>query len=614
MQTNKIYIAFSFLIGTILCAFLTSIVDIKGDLLVNIDNKIHPNITSIDVPDWYLRNRVQVLTYLPAKFIDKPFFFEFPRVLSNAGATVMIREIKSDDESPWWPSKYGSVYSKAKNFNHGRSNLATKIIDQSHNLNMKAIIYYRHTEDEEMLSMHPEWACLDINGNICKSSRGLALSLNSPYREVLIERLKELSRYGADGFYFDYIQIPIGGDFSTFAQNEYYKIYKSDMISDVKEGKIEQYYDFRNATIRNFFTEVRAKLKEEGFNPVLLISGNSWPTLSDMHMNSDFYKDFILKSELEVPNRPFRNRAFTMPNEIKQKIPSFYLNAFTFSFMRDNTLGPPSIWCPQIKDEENAKTISAGIISLGGIAELDIKAMSNKSDVNDFTEVLKWNEKYGEYFEKMRPFAITGVTILESERNIHLNEPYEAWEKVILPSQMLFQKLYKAGIPTRLLSDAQFTNENTEILKTVFANTPNSKIQKSKLKYINKYSNENVTEEDLIQLTETPIYCQKQNEYTHINYFQDNEGYIYIITAPDFQSVKTNFNSAAKVNLNYQLTTNFKNKNTIKLFIKSNINKENYIQNIINNSEIKSTVTEKEFNVYNLPETNSLGFYRFKKN
>jgi hypothetical protein len=82
---------------------------------------------------------------------------------------------------------------KVASFNANGQNLAKKIIDQLHDLNMKAIIYYRHLEDAEMLKEHPDWACKDINGNLIKNARGVTMSFNSPYRDVVIERLKRIS-------------------------------------------------------------------------------------------------------------------------------------------------------------------------------------------------------------------------------------------------------------------------------------------------------------------------------------------------------------------------------------------------------------------------------------
>jgi hypothetical protein len=68
------------------------------------------------------------------------------------------------------------------------------------------------------------------------------------------------------------------------------------MVSDFKKGNKLRYFEFRNKTIEQLFTDIRASLTQEGKNPVMLVSGNNWPTQTDLHMNSDIYQHFILKS------------------------------------------------------------------------------------------------------------------------------------------------------------------------------------------------------------------------------------------------------------------------------------------------------------------------------
>lgn len=567
------------------------------------------------IPNWYLRNRVQVHTALFARDIDSQYFFNFPKKLAQQGAKVLIRQIKSHDEEPWWPSKYGTVFPPAKKFINGNENLAQEIISETHNLNMKSIIYYRHQEDSEMLSKHPDWACKDIYGKNIKSKRGTYLSLSSPYRDVVIQRVLELATYGADGIYFDEIHIPINGDFSKYANQNYKNIYGTDLVNDFKAGKIQNFYDFRNKTILNFFTDLKRTLNNAGLNPLIIVSGNSWPTLTDLHMNSTFFKDFTLKSELEVPNRIFKGRAFTMPMTIKQEIPSFYLNAFTFSFMRDNSFGPPEIWCPDIKSKTEAENISAGLISLGCIADVNIRPKN--PNFKTFSSILSWNNTYGEIFEKLKPYAQIGITVSEAERNQFLKRPGLAWKNVLLPAYESFETLYKIGAPIKLLSDAQLTPPNNlNNLRFILTNSNNkslaNKLTKEKIIDFKELDSINI-ENQLMKLGLT-IFCKKSNEYVHVNYFYDDNKNIYIVVASDFNSVKKNFTNSSKTNLVYTKSLNYKSKKTIQLYIKKE-SIEGNLFNAVKRLEVQPEKNNKNgFVTYNIDLNQPLNIYTFKSN
>ena len=569
------------------------------------------------IPQWYLQNRVQVLSALFARDIKTPYFTNFPEALSRAGVTVITRHIKSGDEQPWWPSKYGTIYPPAQKFVQGNENLASDIINQMHKLNMKVIIYYRHMEDSQMLAQHPDWAVKNPKGLNLKSKRGVYLSLNSPYRDVVFERIKELAAYGADGFYFDEVHIPKGGDFSKYSQEEYKSIYKSDMLSDYKAGKVQRYYDFRNRSISNFFNDMRSSLQKVGLNPMLIISGNSWGTFTDLHMTSDFFKNFTLKSELEVPNRISNKPLFLMPEGIRQQIPSFYVNAFCFSFMRDNSFGPPNIWCPQIKSSSEAEAITAGLVSLGCIAELDIKPNPKRSDLNNFLSVLEWNKKYGTFFKKMTPYACIGIWVSEKERNAFVGQPVKAWKDVLVPAYNAFEKIYKNGIPVQLISDAELDNSNKEQLSKIIINNATGSLTSriNSKRILLTQDLKNIDGIELAKMLNTPIYCQKNNEFTHVNYFSDAEGYIYIVTAPDFNSVKADFNEEVKTNLSYKTSKDYDNEVSLNVYIKMAGTDKNLTDLVNGNNSISSIKNDGDYKIFNIkPNKNSIGIYRFKLN
>lgn len=567
-----------------------------------------------DIPAWYKRNKVQVITALRAEDINKPYFLSFSKTLADAGATVVTRAIKHQDEQPWWPSKYGTELPAAKVFDVNGKNLAKDIIDGMHAVDMHSIIYYRHQEDSQMYVAHPDWACLDIKGTAIKTPRGIFLSLNSPYRNVLIQRIKELAQYGADGFIFDEVQIPIAGDFSKYSQNLYKQQFNSNLIADYKNGDIKKFYDFRNQSIQNFFDDLRDTLQAANLNKLIIVSGNSWPTFNDLHLTSNFYKNYTLKSEVEVPNRIIKKRVFTMPESIKQIIPAFYNIAFDFSFCRDNTLGPPYIWAPEISEQKDAESICAGLISLGCNAELAINPSHKNTDVSIFKTVFQWNKSYGNYFEKMVPYAVTGVVVSEKQRNQFIGDATKAWTTAMLPPMKAFEKLYQNGIPVRLISDAQIKSKNTQQLKNVYVNKSLPLPVGVDVNSLSSLQDlPNLDGLALAQKLGSPIFCKKDNEFTHVNYFTDADGYLYVVTAPDFNSVRKAFNEKGQANLAYKQGANYNAPTTMHVYIKTDNNASGNLQDLVNNMAMKSSKNESGYTVYDIkPNASSLGLYRFK--
>ncbi|BAU55396.1 hypothetical protein [Mucilaginibacter gotjawali] len=572
----------------------------------------------ISIPEWYLSNRIQVYTdRLNLRALDSNSFFGFPQTLAQNGATVLTRAIKARDEEPWWPSKVGKLNPQTMQFNANGGNLAKKIIDQIHDLNMKAIIYYRHTEDAELLEEHSDWAARDIDGQLVNSTRGIAMSLNSPYKKALIIRIRELASYGADGFYFDYMHIPLKADFSEFSQRLYRKTYGVDMIKDYQSGNILRYYEFRNNTISQFFTELRDSLSKDGKSPVLLISGNTWPKLIDLHMNSEFFHNFILKSELTIPITDITSAGtFEMPANLKNSISPFYLNAFCFSYMRDNTAGPPHIWCTGLNNPEEISTVSSGLISLGCIANLNIDPNSN---IAAFGPVLQWNKKYGNYFKQLVPYTNVGILVSENQRNSYLSNPTEAWNNVLTPAYNSFLQLYRIGAPVQLVSDAGLTTYNIAKLNVVYCNKSITKIperlQSEKSKFVNFSELNNNDGKKLAMALNLPVFCLKDNENEHVNYFTGATNNLFIVCGGDFSS-SVKFKNPRLTSILTQWAANENNSSvtTLHLYIKKDRFLGNpQIEDVIDSRVITSNKLDNDYYEFDIrKKSNTLGMLEVK--
>ena len=492
-----------------------------------------------DIQKWYLQNRVQVLSRLLLRDIDNPAFNNIPKQMADEGCTVFIRHIKAGDEKPWWQSSIGTINPLTAKLNADGHNLAADMVNQMHGLGMRAIFYYRHDMDKEMENLHPDWACRTINDSTIESKRGLYLCFNSPYRDVAITRLRELASFGADGFYFDEVHTPyypVAACFCSFCQAKYKQEYGVDEKEDYKAGNLLRFFEFRNNTIERLFTNLQDSLHKDGKDPMLLVSGNTWPTLVELHMNSKIFSHFTLKSELGLPARTINRGEFKMPPKIKSDIPGFYLNAYYYSFMRDNSQGPPNIWCPFIKNETDALTICAGVLSLGSIPAVDVDTKT--PDLTIFSKALQWNKKYGNHFAGLVPYALQGIVVSENERNKFMQNPLQAWQQVILPAYKNFKLLYDAGIPVALLDDAALTENRAADLQNIYCNlnlTSKEITDKNVLgKCVDFSAMPLAAAKPLAVALNSPVFCIKNNPYTHFNYYKNDEGYMYILYAADF--------------------------------------------------------------------------------
>ena len=108
-----------------------------------------------------------------------------------------------------------------------------------------------------------------------------------------------------------------------------------------------------------------------------------------------------------------------------------------------------------------------------------------------------------------------------------------------------------------------------------------------------------------------PVFCKKDNEFTHVNYFSDKEGYIYIVCAPDFNSVKKNFNKSAKTNLKYTESADYQKSGGLHVYIKAGNNATGSLQDITNNKTINASSNKSGYAVFKINPV-SLGMYRFK--
>ncbi|MCX7012970.1 MAG: hypothetical protein NTW86_10510 [Candidatus Sumerlaeota bacterium] len=168
------------------------------------------------LPDWFDQCRVCAHTRLGPPWHDKPIFLTAGHELAKIGFREMSRHIKSGDEGAWWPSKEGAVVDWAKDRNY-----AKEILDEAHAAGLRIIVYNRHMEDAYMAEQHPDWVCVDWNGQPLHTNRGAIMCVNSPYSDYFLRRQLELIDMGADGFYYDEVHMPKTGCWCPYCRAKF---------------------------------------------------------------------------------------------------------------------------------------------------------------------------------------------------------------------------------------------------------------------------------------------------------------------------------------------------------------------------------------------------------
>ena len=238
--------------------------------------------------------------------------------------------------------------------------------------------------------------------------------------------------------------------------------------------------------------------------------------------------------------------------------------------------------------------------------------------MEDFKEAISWDKKYGAHFKTLSPYSFMGILLSEKQRNAMIATPAKAWQAVLYPAYADFEKLYDAGIPVQVLSDASLTQENANTLQQIFCNkqlTANTVSGiNSKLTGFNDMP-QSGGKQLAINLN-APVFCLKDNPYTHFNYFTNHNGYIYAIYAADFTTNITMPNARMKANSDYTNQFTFQKAHVYHLYIKKEHLTGNEIEDIVTGSIIKSSGEENGYLVFNIQENSnsSLGIIRFKSN
>ncbi len=431
---------------------------------------VHPDwldeVEDYELPDWYENARVQLHTRLSLNWLDKPQFTTAAESFAQMGAPAFVRHIKSGAEGTWWASAVGAIAPQAE----GR-NIAQEIIDRAHAAGCKIIVYHRHMEDDWVAETQPTWAARDDQGAI-RLGRRYKICFNSPYDDFVLTRLLELAEMGVDGFYFDETHQPKQGCWCGFCREQFTALsgLEHPAHPDPANPVYQRLQDFTNMTIERIFREWRPAIDAVNPECVMLISGNTWPTMADRHMTNRLWRlADAPKSEFSLPDR-MGGRIFALPASMAPLNHEIKV-AHGHDLVRDAADGrPPHVWTFGLLDETAALHAAAGLMTHGCVANIDCAEATIPN--MDYAAAFALGNTVSPHLAHKRPLRWVAIHYSELARDRYTDDPEAAWREVLHPVYGAYEALFRERVPVRFITDCQLEEGVPEGFAALFVPAP----------------------------------------------------------------------------------------------------------------------------------------------
>lgn len=419
------------------------LVDVRPDWL--------DGATDYRLPAWYEEHRVHAHTRLSLRLVNDEVFFTAARGFKEMGVRVFARHIKSGREGAWWPSALGAVDPRTE----GR-NIAKQIIDNAHREGLRIIVYHRHMEDEHMAAEHPDWVCVNWKGEPLSSRRGAYMCFNSPYPDYLLQRALELVELGADGFFYDEVHMPKTGCWCRYCRERFTEETGLDHpVDDDPDDPIwHKLRDFNNLTIERTFSNWRRAIHERNPELVMLIGSNTYPSIADRHMTHRLFRIAdSMKTEFSLPMRHSGNVIMPFDTSM-QPVEKDAKVALGYTLARDATDGRPAhIWAHGLINEASTLYATAGMVTHGCIANLDIR--ENTIPNMMFKKAYALGDKVSPYFAGTVPLRWAALHYSEHARDKYATRVSDAWRRILYPLYGAYLALLRAHLPVGIVTDSQ---------------------------------------------------------------------------------------------------------------------------------------------------------------
>ena len=420
-----------------------------------------------ELPAWFDGHRVHLHTRLSIRYANKQpdLFFQAASQFKKMGVTVFSRHIVTGDEGAWWPTETGAVHELAR-----ERNIAKELIDDAHQQGLKIIAYYRHIEDEWAATTHPDWCCLDPDGKPAEAPRGIAMCMNSPYADYVLKRQLELVDLGVDGLYYDSCHMPRQGCWCQHCRKAFRELtgLEHPQAVDPEDPAWHKLKEFNNDTMARVIAKWRKALHARNPQLVMVIGSNLWPCLSDKQMDdrslrladchkTEHNKGLVYRS----PSALWAFPADFRPMEDDVRL------GFGYDAARDVTDGRPAhVWSHNIRAESHMLAVTAGIVTHGCIANLDVE--ERRIPDPNFRSSFALGERVSPYLTRTKPVRWVAILHSESARNGLGLDARAVWEKTLYPMYGAYHVLCRDRLPVGFLFDTQLLQRQFDGISAIF--------------------------------------------------------------------------------------------------------------------------------------------------
>lgn len=400
-------------------------------------------------------------------------------LLSDMGARVFTRHVKSGDEDPWWPSEWpssgsrASIYAAARN-NQGIAldageNLPQSYINEAIANDSPMIGYYFDATEQNLALAHPEWICKSHSGVQITPhpTKGTYLDVTGQYGDIVKNRFIEIANMGASGIYLDFKHLPSGGCWGTQLANDFqatYGIPAPPIGSSAQYAKFLQFQAERlTQTLQGWRDAVAAQYPYFQF----VISVTSVPALTRIDMNSDLAAIDSPKSEFSIVTQRGQNNSVFFNNPTLHEPEADIRMAFGWSLMREvASKSLPHIWHSLTPNGDQLISFVSAVNTYGMIAAVHIVEellspggqLAGIASRDDLIAAVELGNKIAPHIAQTEPTKWMAVHFSENARNSYGINSKLAWENVLLPAVAAFQAGQELGRPVSVINDDILTS------------------------------------------------------------------------------------------------------------------------------------------------------------
>lgn len=424
----------------------------------------------IELPNWFNANRVVLQTGLYNQ-IDRIDEMKVAESVKSLGAEVLVRHLKQDWRPPLWPSVVPTGQKKSKKNwlqeiqKHSKANnislvgyywLSAEGLSGNQKIDRKYNHFNSSRYGADYRWVAPDnWVCRNANGDplIVENRRrgkyrGLYLDLASDYKEMVLERFKEMVTYGVEAFYFDSTHFPRAQDLCLGSTtNELYY----EQISDVVDH--HSYAVHQGKLLADTFAFWRAELEKEfpDRKIVFVISGTylSGFTLPNMSFRmagprSVFKVEYKHGIRSAVYGNIFRKGAVkSPPNDIKL--------ASAWTMLRDASNLPVHMWSEKLESLDELLSYLATSLGFGAIVSIHVDSAdlfpgAESIFRSNVKEAIIFGKKVSSHISTLKPYREIELELNEDYKN-SFKDYRASWGRYQGKIFEIYEYLVRSGVP-----------------------------------------------------------------------------------------------------------------------------------------------------------------------